>query len=96
MKPTSLSTGMNMYLGFVSKLYFGFVNELMSIFWQATPAQDALDSVSLNKMDHLMEEYDLLLRSQLLDQQLYFEKLLAKETVKALELSFQLEQQQVL
>ena len=43
-----------------------------------------------------MEEYDLLLRSQLLDQQLYFEKLLAKETVKALELSYQLEQQQVL
>mmetsp|Transcript_19829 Transcript_19829/g.28348 ORF Transcript_19829/g.28348 Transcript_19829/m.28348 type:complete len:562 (+) Transcript_19829:136-1821(+) len=77
MKPTSLCTGMN-----PPQMYLGFANA----------AQGPLDSVSLNKMDHLMGEYDLLLRSQLLDQQLYFEKLLAKETVKALELSFQQQQ----
>lgn len=47
----------------------------------------------MSKMNQLVGDYDTLLRSQLLDQQLYFEKLLAKETVRALELSYQLQLQ---
>jgi hypothetical protein len=52
-----------------------------------------LDSTAMSKMNQLVGDYDTLLRSQLLDQQLYFEKLLAKETVRALELSYQLQLQ---
>lgn len=46
-------------------------------------------------MNQLVGEYDALLRSQLIDQQMYFEKLLAKESVRALEIAYQLKNQQV-
>jgi hypothetical protein len=48
-----------------------------------------LDSVTVDKVNALMSSYERLLEAQLLDQQLYFEKLLARETVRALEQSFQ-------
>lgn len=40
-----------------------------------------------NKLKLIADEYELLLESQLNDQQLYFEKLLAKETMKAINTS---------
>ena len=46
-------------------------------------------------MNQLVGEYDALLRSQLIDQQMYFEKLLAKESVRALEMAYQLKNHQV-
>jgi hypothetical protein len=55
-----------------------------------------LDSPTAEKMNQLVGEYDALLRSQLIDQQMYFEKLLAKESVRALEMAYQLKNQQVL
>ena len=54
------------------------------------------DGPTAEKMNQLVGEYDALLRSQLMDQQLYFEKLLAKESVRALEMAYQLKNQQVL
>lgn len=47
-----------------------------------------LDDVTTDKINALMNNYERLLEAQLLDQQLYFEKLLARETVHALELSY--------
>ena len=54
-----------------------------------------MDSPTAEKMNQLVGEYDALLRSQLIDQQMYFEKLLAKESVRALEMAYQLKNQQV-
>ena len=48
-----------------------------------------LDSTTTGKITALMSNYESLLDAQLRDQQLYFEKLLARETVRALEQSFQ-------
>jgi hypothetical protein len=48
-----------------------------------------LDSVTAGKISVLMSNYEQLLEAQLQDQQLYFEKLLARETVRALEQSYQ-------
>lgn len=47
-----------------------------------------LDAQSAMKMENLINDYDRLLQSQLQDQQLYYEKLLARETVRVLELSY--------
>eukprot|EP01038_Epipyxis_sp_PR26KG_P007213 gene7213-9843_t len=47
------------------------------------------DDPTMMKFDHLLVEYENLLRSQLQDQQLYYEKILARETVTQLELSYQ-------
>lgn len=47
-----------------------------------------LDSVTVDKMNHLIGNYESLLQSQLNDQQMYFEKMLARETVRALELTY--------
>ena len=44
-----------------------------------------LDGVILDKMGVLLEGYENLLECQLLDQQIYFEKKLARETIQALE-----------
>jgi len=49
-----------------------------------------LDSSTVCKIRGLMDDYEGLLEHQLSDQQLYFEKMLARETVRALELSYQL------
>ena len=47
-----------------------------------------LDATTTDKINALMSHYEHLLDAQLQDQQLYFEKLLARETVRALELSY--------
>jgi hypothetical protein len=62
---------------------------------QAGAAEElsGLDSVTVDKVNALMNSYEHLLEAQLLDQQLYFEKLLARETVRALEQSFQQSQE---
>lgn len=44
-----------------------------------------LDTVTVDKMGCLMESYENLLEGQLADQQIFFEKKLAKETILALE-----------
>lgn len=54
----------------------------------ASAAAFGLDEVTTDKINALMNNYERLLEAQLLDQQLYFEKLLARETVRALELSY--------
>lgn len=51
-----------------------------------------LDSVTAGKITAMMGNYERLLEAQLQDQQLYFEKLLARETVRALEQSYQPQQ----
>jgi hypothetical protein len=51
----------------------------------------ALDSVVVDKMGCLVERYENLLESQLADQQIYFEKKLARETILLLEESMRRE-----
>ena len=46
---------------------------------------DRVDGQTVDKISCLMESYENLLESQLLDQQIYFEKKLARETILALE-----------
>lgn len=66
--------------------HFGPESELLS---EESAASLGLDCVTTDKINALMNYYERLLETQLLDQQLYFEKLLARETVRALESSYQ-------
>lgn len=63
----------------------GTGSELLS---EESAASLGLDCVTTEKINALMGYYERLLEAQLLDQQLYFEKLLARETVRALESSY--------
>eukprot|EP01034_Spumella_vulgaris_P029735 gene29735-36830_t len=54
----------------------------------ASDASRLLDSGTVDKMEGLMRHYEDLLRAQLGDQQLHYEKLLARETVRALEATY--------
>ena len=52
---------------------------------RAVRTWDRIDGQTVDKIGCLMESYENLLESQLLDQQTYFEKKLARETILALE-----------
>jgi hypothetical protein len=54
----------------------------------ANDPSSLLDSGTMDKMEGLMRHYEDLLQGQLSDQQLHYEKLLARETVRALEATY--------
>lgn len=51
----------------------------------------SLHEDKVDKLDSLTSEYERMIEFQLRDQQLYYEKLLARETVRAMEYSFNLQ-----